>query len=74
MSYETMSFVKEDGVAVMTLNRPEKLNAINPTMWFELARATEEAQNDEEVRVLVLTGTFVSDVLYVFVDPRVKYD
>jgi len=57
MSYEAMTFVKEDGVAVMTLNRPEKLNAINPTMWFELARATEEAQNDEEVRVLVLTGT-----------------
>lgn len=56
MSYETMEFVKQDGIAVLTLNRPDKLNAISPTMWFELARVMEETQRDDEIRVLVLTG------------------
>ncbi len=56
MSYETMDFVKHDEIAVLTLNRPEKLNAISPAMWWELARAMEEVQSDDEIRVLVLTG------------------
>jgi 2-(1,2-epoxy-1,2-dihydrophenyl)acetyl-CoA isomerase len=56
MSYETMDFVKEDGVGVLTLNRPDKLNAVSPAMWFELTRAMTEAQTDDEIRVLVLTG------------------
>ena len=56
MSYETMVFTKENGVAVLTLNRPDKLNAVSPAMWFELARAMEDVQNDEEIRVLVITG------------------
>jgi 2-(1,2-epoxy-1,2-dihydrophenyl)acetyl-CoA isomerase len=56
MSYETMTFSKEDGVAVLTLNRPDKLNAISPAMWWELSRAVAEAQSDDEIRVLVLTG------------------
>ena len=56
MSYETMVFTKENGVAVLTLNRPDKLNAVSPAMWFELARAMEDVQNDEEIRVLVSTG------------------
>ena len=56
MSYETMTLRKEDGIGVVTLNRPDKLNAISPAMWWELARVVDEAQNDDEIRVLVLTG------------------
>jgi len=56
MGYETMTFSKEDGVAVLTLNRPDKLNAISPAMWWELSRAIAEVQGDDEIRVLVLTG------------------
>jgi len=56
MSYETMELVKEDRIAVLTLNRPDKLNAVSPQMWWELAMAMEEIQDDDEARVLVLTG------------------
>ena len=56
MSYETMILHKEEGIAVMTLNRPEKLNAVSPAMWWELSRAIEEVQSDDEIRVLILTG------------------
>jgi len=56
MNYETMDIVKQDRIAVLTLNRPDKLNAVSPQMWWELARAMEEIQRDDEVRVLILTG------------------
>jgi 2-(1,2-epoxy-1,2-dihydrophenyl)acetyl-CoA isomerase len=56
MGYETIEFVKDGGVAILTLNRPEKLNAVSPTMWWDLAGATEEAQSDDDIRVVVITG------------------
>ena len=56
MSYETLDFVKDNGIAVLTMNRPDKLNAISPTMWFELAKAMDEIKSDDDIRVLVLTG------------------
>jgi enoyl-CoA hydratase/carnithine racemase len=45
-----------DGVGVITLNRPSKLNAINDDIIHGLARIYREAQNDDTVRALVLTG------------------
>lgn len=56
MSYETIILDKEDGIATMTLNRPDKLNAVSPAMWWELSRAIEEVRADSDVRVLILTG------------------
>ena len=56
MNYETMNFVKEEGIGILTLNRPDKLNAVSPAMWWELSRAIAEAQSDDEIRVFVLTG------------------
>ena len=56
MSYETIVIDKEDGIAIMTLNRPEKLNAVSPTMWFELSSAFDEIRSDDDIRVLILTG------------------
>jgi len=56
MSYETIILDKEEGIATMTLNRPEKLNAVNPAMWWELSKAIEEVRTDSEIRVLILTG------------------
>jgi enoyl-CoA hydratase len=47
---------RPDGVALATLNRPEKLNAVNATLHHELARLTREADDDNDVRVLVITG------------------
>src|SRR5215470_11478992 len=46
----------EAGVAVVTLNRPEKLNALNAGLWAELDRRLEELGADDAVRAVVLTG------------------
>lgn len=47
---------KEGHIAVMTLNRPKKLNAISGEMREFLPLALQEVQNDEEMRVLIITG------------------
>ncbi len=55
--YEAIAIDKRpDGVALATLNRPEKLNAVNATLHHELARLTRDADADADVRVLVVTG------------------
>ena len=52
IQYET----GDDGVAVITLNRPEKMNAFDRRMIDEWAWAIEEAKLDDEVRALIVTG------------------
>lgn len=47
---------RPNGVAVITLNRPERLNAVNGVMHHELARFTREAEADRDVKVVVLAG------------------
>lgn len=55
--FETILIEKRDnGVALATLNRPERLNAVNGRMHTELANIAREADSDDEVKVLVLTG------------------
>jgi 2-(1,2-epoxy-1,2-dihydrophenyl)acetyl-CoA isomerase len=44
------------GVRTITLNRPERLNAVDPTMADELPAAVSDAANDDAVRVVVITG------------------
>ncbi len=56
MEYEAIKIEKEDGVAILTLNRPETHNAMNQTMFMELGVAAKELQNDPEVRAVVMTG------------------
>jgi enoyl-CoA hydratase len=46
----------EDGVAVLTLNRPEKLNALSTALLRELNAALDAAEADPEARIVVLTG------------------
>lgn len=56
-NYQTIQIEKRaNGVAVATLNRPERLNAVNGPMHRELANIARDADHDDEVRVLVLTG------------------
>jgi enoyl-CoA hydratase len=47
---------RQNGVAVATLNRPEKRNAVNDTMHHELAQLSRDANADPDVKVLVITG------------------
>ena len=56
MAYQTIVIERIDGVAKITLNRPEVLNAINTAMRTELYNALEELKKDPSVRVIVLTG------------------
>lgn len=56
MNYDTIIYEIEGPLAWITLNRPDKLNAINPAMVQELKSAMDRAQLNEEVRVIVLKG------------------
>ncbi|HEY5071856.1 MAG TPA: enoyl-CoA hydratase [Caulobacteraceae bacterium] len=56
MAYEEILYSATDGVAVITLNRPERLNAWTATMHREVKAAMAAAADDETVRVIVLTG------------------
>jgi enoyl-CoA hydratase len=54
--YEMILYEKEGPTATITLNRPERLNAIHPTMEAELHEALDAADADPEVRAIILTG------------------
>ena len=56
MEFETLLYEKRDAVAVVTLNRPERLNAINGVMSRELPRTWQQVMKDPEVVVAILTG------------------
>jgi 2-(1,2-epoxy-1,2-dihydrophenyl)acetyl-CoA isomerase len=56
MSYQTISLSLEDGVALLTLNRPKVLNALNQQMVEELRHATAEIAADRQARCLLMTG------------------
>ncbi len=56
MEYEHLIYSKAGGVATVTLNRPEVLNALNNRLRYEICMALQESGDDEEVRVVVLRG------------------
>ena len=56
MDYQEIIYTKKEGVATITLNRPQVMNAFSPTMLNEWVDAIEEAKYDDDVRVVVVTG------------------
>lgn len=56
MEFEKMILDKEDGIATLTLNNPEKLNAMTTEMYMDLRRVIDIINSDEEIRVLIITG------------------
>ena len=56
MNYENIKFQIKDGIALLTLNRPDKLNSFTQAMHLEVRSALDALQADASVRVLVLTG------------------
>jgi enoyl-CoA hydratase/carnithine racemase len=56
MDFEQIIYEKRDGIAVITLNRPERMNAFTLQTIREWAQALEQARSDPEVRAVVVTG------------------
>jgi 2-(1,2-epoxy-1,2-dihydrophenyl)acetyl-CoA isomerase len=56
MDFEEILYEKADGVATITLNRPERMNAFTRTMIREWAQALEDARLDPDVRAVMVTG------------------
>jgi len=53
---QTLLYQVEDGIATVTLNRPEKMNAFTPLMRDELLAVFDETDADDAVRVVIITG------------------
>ncbi|MFC1985695.1 enoyl-CoA hydratase/isomerase family protein [Chloroflexota bacterium] len=56
MTYEDLLLEKEGGIATITLNVPEKLNALTENMRISLPLAVDEIAKDDKVRVVIVTG------------------
>ena len=56
MAFEHILFSVEEGIARISLNRPETLNSFHKAMHLEMYQALEQVSQDSSVRVLLLSG------------------
>src|SRR4030042_5812763 len=56
MDFECIIYEKKEGGAVIPLNRPQVLNAMNKRLWLDMEQAIADAREDESSRVLIFTG------------------
>ena len=56
MDFETVRYLKSEGIATIILNRPEVLNAMNKQLWLDLQAALSDARQDNGIKVVVITG------------------
>jgi enoyl-CoA hydratase len=56
LDYKNLLLAKENGIGIVTVNRPEVLNALNTDTYQELYEMFEEIEHDPEIRVVILTG------------------
>jgi len=54
--YQTLIYEKKENIGVLTINRPQRMNAISNELTSELKKFLDEIENDDELRVLVITG------------------
>jgi enoyl-CoA hydratase/carnithine racemase len=54
--YETILYEKQDGIAIIKINRPEALNALNGQVIQDISDAVDAFARDDEAQVLVITG------------------
>jgi enoyl-CoA hydratase len=57
MDYQTILYEKSEGIATITLNRPQSMNALNSLVFKELVHVLSEIEGDEEVKVMILAGS-----------------
>jgi enoyl-CoA hydratase len=56
MDLECVIYDKKEGVAVIRLNRPQVLNAMNKRLWLDVQASLNDARDDQQVKVVVFTG------------------
>ncbi len=56
MNYECIIYEKTDGVAIIKLNRPQVLNAMNKQLWLDLEDALQDALEDTDIKAVIFTG------------------
>ena len=56
MAFSTITLEKHDLIGTLTLNRPEKLNAMTPALIAEFADALNQVERDPEIKVLIIRG------------------
>ena len=56
MNYKNIVIKEKDGVAIITIDRPEALNALNKETLIELSSAIDKLENNEKIKVVILTG------------------
>ena len=56
MNYECIIYKKKDGIAVIRLNRPQVLNAMNKQLWLDLEDALSDALEDMTIKAVIFTG------------------
>ena len=56
MDYENLILERDEGVGIITLNRPEVLNALSRDLYRQIDEALEDLETDDEIRVVVVTG------------------
>jgi len=57
MGFETILLDKKEQIATITFNRPEKMNAASPEVFSELDAALTDIEQDDDIRVVILTGS-----------------
>lgn len=55
--YDNLLFEKENGIGIITVNRPKALNALNPATMIELGQLCDEIAKDSTVKVVIVTGS-----------------
>ena len=56
MSFQTLLYEVRDGIAILTVNRPDKLNALNDAVIADLDQAVARIEADDAVKGVILTG------------------
>lgn len=58
MNYSAIKYELKDGILILRLNRPERMNAVNEEMYSEITHLLLEYRESDDVRVIILTGSF----------------
>ncbi len=57
MDYSTIKYDIHEGILILRLNRPDRMNAVNEEMYFEIMHLLQEYMENDDIRVVILTGS-----------------